>query len=232
LARLGAQDRWLDIGAGEGRAVLDYSTSKYDVILEGAKEGGAKAQAVAMSIEDRRTARWHEAAASLGEKEIQYLFGRRLREYSQEELGQFQLVTDFLGGFSYTRYLTLFMTQALGLLAVDGSFHTLLQDVQSEDGKNRPFHQGARFLTEIVNSDGSEVKLCTWLKSISCAEVTCELKPDSSPPVEVYRIRKVCSGISVPQLVPIHFEAGTPPERRYQLKSPLRKVLEPVGPRH
>lgn len=232
LANLGAQDRWLDIGAGEGRAVLDYRTSQYDAILEGAKEGGGKAQAVAMSIEDRRTARWREAAASLGEKQIQYLFGRRLREYSLEELGEFQLITDVLGGFSYTRYLSLFMENALGVLAVNGSFYTLLQDVQSENGKNRPFYPEAPFLTEIVNGDGSEMKVCSWLRSMSCVEVTCELKPDSSPPVEVYRIRKVCKGVTVPQLVPIHFEAGTPPERRFQLKSPLREVLEPAATKH
>ena len=220
LANLGAQDRWLDIGAGEAHALLDYRTSKYDVILQGSNEGGGKAQVVAMSIEDRRTPRWHEAAASLGEKQIQYLFGRRMREYSAEELGRFQLITDVLGGFSYTRYLSLFMVKALGVLAVNGSFYTLLQDVHSENGTNRPFYSGSPFLTEIVNSDGSEMKVCSWLKSISCAEVTCELKPDSSPPIELYRIRKVCNGVSVPQLVPVHFEAGTPPERRFQLKSP------------
>jgi hypothetical protein len=228
LADLGAHDRWLDIGAGQGRAVLDYRTSKYDVILQGSNDAGGKAQAVAMSIEDRRTPRWHEAAASLGEKEIQYLFGRRLREYSPEELGQFQLITDVLGGFSYTRYLSVFMEKALGILAVNGSFHTLLQDVQSENGMNRPFYPPSPFLTEIVNSDGSELKVCSWLKSITCVDVSCELKPDSSPPAEVYRIRKVCDAVTVPPLVPVHFAAGTPPERRFQLKSPSREALEPA----
>lgn len=229
LANLGAQDRWLDIGAGEGHAVLDYRTSKYDVILQGAKEADGKARAVAMSIEDRRTPRWHEVAASLGDQQIKYVFGRRLREYPLEELGRFQLMTDVLGGFSYTRYMSVFMEKALRFLAVDGSFYTLLQDVQSENGRNRPFYPPSPFLTEIVKSDGSDLKVCAWLKSISCVEVTCELKPDSSPPVEVYRIRKLCNGVSVPQLEPVHFAAGTPPERRFRLKSPLSTALEPAG---
>jgi hypothetical protein len=226
LAELGAHDRWLDIGAGEGHAVLDYHSSKYDVILQGSNESGGKARAVAMSIEDRRTARWRQAAESLGENQIQYLFGRRLREYSPEELGQFQLLTDVLGAFSYTRYLSVFMNKALGVLAVNGTFYTVLQDVRSENGTNRPFYSGSPFLTEIVNSDGSEMKVCSWLKRISCVEVTCELKPDSSPPVEMYRIRKVCDRVNVPHVELIHFQAGTPPERRFQVKTPLREVRE------
>ena len=30
LANLGPGDRWLDVGAGQGRAVLDYYTERYD----------------------------------------------------------------------------------------------------------------------------------------------------------------------------------------------------------
>jgi len=220
LANLGPEHRWLDIGAGEGRAILDYSTSKYDVMLQGAERSGGKARAVGMSIEDRRTAQWHEAAATLEANQIQYVFGRRLREYALEELGQFQLITDVLGGLSYTRTLARFMEKTLGFLVVNGSFHTLLQDVRGENGANRPFYPGASFLTEITNVDGSEVKICTWLKSIACADVICELKADWSPPVEVYRVRKVCNDVTVPDLELTHFEAGTPPERRFQLGKP------------
>ena len=227
LADLGAHDRWLDIGAGEGRAVLDYCTSKYDAMLKDGK-GVGKARVVAMSIEDRRTARWHEIAAVLGEQQIHYVFGRRLREYSQAELGEFQLITDVVGGFSYTRTLSTFMEKTLGFLALQGSFHTLLQDVQGENGTNRPYYAGAPFLTEIVNSDGSPLTVCSWLKSISCLAVTCELKRDRLPPIEAYRVRKVCQNVTVPPLVLVHFEAGTPPERRFQLKSPLVDMREPA----
>jgi hypothetical protein len=36
----------------------------------------------------------------------------------------------------------------------------------------------------------------------------------------VYRIRKVCGNVTVPALTPIHFQAGTPPERRFQFSEP------------
>jgi hypothetical protein len=221
LADLGPEDRWLDIGAGEGRATLDYCTAKYDgMLLQGRERRGKKAKAIAISIEDRRTVQWQRTAASLEANQIQYLFGRPLREYSLEELGQFQVITDVAGGFSYTRNLSLFMEKALGFLALNGSFYTLLQDVRSENGTNRPYYPDARFLTEIADADGSEVRICSWLKSVTCVEVTCELKPEWSPPIEVYRIRKVCDNVTIPDLVATHFEAGTPPERRFQLGNP------------
>jgi hypothetical protein len=217
LATLHPEQRWLDIGAGEGRAVLDYASSTYDVVLhlQGAPRHGKKSRATAMSIEDRRTAQWHETAANLEPDQIRYLSGKRLRDYSREELGKYQVITDVLGGFSYTQDLTLFMEITLAALEVNGGFYTMLQDVSSESGANRPFYPGASFLTEIKRADGSDMKICAWLKSISCVEVTCEFKNVSSPPIEVYGVRKVCDGVSVPALLPTHFEAGTPPERRF-----------------
>ena len=220
LASLGSGDRWLDIGAGEGRAVLDYCTSKYEALFQGANRNAGKAKSVALSIEDRRTVQWHLTAATLEPTQIQYLFGRRLREYSQEELGQFQVITDVLGGFSYTRYLSVFMEKALGFLALNGSFYTVLQDVRSEAGKNRPYYPDARFLTEMADARGSELQVCAWLKSITCVEVTCEAKADRTPPIEVYRIRKTCDGVIVPPVALTHFEAGTPPERRFVSGTP------------
>jgi hypothetical protein len=222
LAKLGPADRWLDIGAGEGQAILDYYGPRYDSMhAEGRVQRGTKAQAAAISIEDRRTPLWHQTAATLEANKIRYLFGKRLREYTLEDLGQYQLITDVLGGFSYTSDITLFMEKALGFLAVNGSFFTILQDVHSESESNRPFYAGAPYLTEIKNADGSEVKVCSWLKRITCVEVTCEFKSNWKPPVETYQIQKVCDNVTVPALVPKHFAAGTPPERGFQAAAPL-----------
>ncbi len=220
LANLGAKDRWLDIGAGKGHAILDYYAPGYDERhAHGQARSGKKAQAVAMSIEDRRTPLWKQTASSLGENQIQYLSNRRLREYSSEELGKFQVITDVIGGFSYTDNLSLFMEKVLGILDVNGSFYTVLQDVQWEDGKNRPHYKGAPFLTELTNADGSELKVCAWLKRIACAEVTCESRASWTPPMEAFRVRKVCDAVTVPALAPVHYQAGTPPERRFQIKN-------------
>jgi hypothetical protein len=215
LAKLGERDRWLDIGAGEGRAVMDYASEKYDAMTPMVRRDGKRATAVAMSIEDRRTNQWYQTAAKLDGNHIQYLFGKRLRDYSGEELGKFQIITDVIGGFSYTQDLTLFMQKTLGLLDVNGSFYTVLQDVHWENGANKPHYAGASFLTEIKKTDGSEMRMCEFLKSISCVEVTCQAKPDWTPPIEVYRVKKTCDAVSVPKLVPTQYEAGTPPERKY-----------------
>ena len=218
LANLGPKDRWLDIGAGQGQAILDYYTPDYDLIHpEGQERRGEKAQAVAISIEDRRTPVWRQNAASLGANRIQYFFNRRLREYSLEELGQFQVITDVIGGFSYTELLSLFVEKVLGFLELKGSFFTVLQDVHLEDGTNQPYYAGSPFLTEIANADGSEVKVCSWLKRITCVEVTCESRAEWQPPIEAFRIHKVCDDVKVPALVLINYVAGTPPERRFQL---------------
>jgi hypothetical protein len=219
LANLGPKDRWLDIGAGEGQAILDYYTGTDDLgDGETRVRRGAKAQAVAISIEDRRKPVWYQTAASLATNQIQYFFNKRMRDYSLDVLGKFQVITDLLGGFSYTDELSLFMDKVLQLLNLKGSFYTLLQDVKSEGGTNQPFYANSPYLTEIANADGSEVKVCSWLKSITCVEVTCELKTHWKPPVEVYRIHKVCSGVTIPALARMKYGAGTPPERRFQLK--------------
>jgi len=225
LGSLGEKDRWLDIGAGEGRAILDYCMARYDAVLNAATDQpgktelpGKKAKAIAMSIEDRRTPMWHQTATSLEPNHIQYVFGKPLRQYTTDELGgRFQVITDVLGGFSYAQDLTIFMEKTLSLLDLNGSFYTVLQDVRTETGTNKPFYPDARFLTEIADANGGEVRMCTWLKSISCVEVTCEPKGGWKPPLEIYRVKKVCDNVTVPRLAPVHFQAGTPPERGYRV---------------
>jgi hypothetical protein len=51
---------------------------------------------------------------------------------------------------------------------------------------------------------------------MSCVEVTCEARPETAPPIEVYAIRKVCEPVTVPAIELVRFEAGTPPERRFK----------------
>jgi hypothetical protein len=220
LADLGPKDRWLDIGAGRGQAILDYVAGRFDAMhADQYERHDGKAQAVAISIEDRRTALWHQAVASLEPNRIRYLSGRRLREYSSEELGKFQLITDVVGGFSYTARLSLFVEKVLDLLELNGSFYTVLQDVRAPDGTNKPHYEGSPFQTEITKADGSELNICAWLKDITCVEVACEFKKTWQPPIEVFHIRKICNEVTVPALTTVRFEAGTPPERGFQLKN-------------
>ena len=140
LGRLGTSDRWLDIGAGAGQAILDYYAPPDPAApAEKCARPGGLASAVAMSIEDRRTDAWHQLAASLGER-IRYLSGKSLRHYSLEELGKFQIITDVYGGFSYTEDLSRFMEKVLSVLEVGGGFYTIVQYVHLQAGQGQPRH--------------------------------------------------------------------------------------------
>src|ERR1044071_9564203 len=216
LGGLGSSDRWLDIGAGSGQAILDYyaSTDRQPADKKCAG-GGGKARAVAMSIEDRRTDQWRDLAASLGNDRLKYVSGKRLREYPPEELGKVQMITDVFGGFSYTEHLYQFVDKVLSLLEVGGHFYTLVPGVHLEDGKEK---LGILYLTELEDAAGRPEKVCSWLKKTACAQVTCESKAGWKRPTELIKIRKVCSEASVPRMKLLEFEAGYPPARRFQLE--------------
>jgi hypothetical protein len=121
------------------------------------------------------------------------------------------------------------MTKALEVLAEGGSLFTLLQDVHSAGVDNKPYYKGSPYLTELRTPAGEEVNVCSWLRSISCVEVTCEFRDGWYPPIEVYRVRKVCPAVSVPALEPVHFTAGTPPERGFVVRLGTARKLHEVG---
>ncbi len=216
LSKLGPGDRWLDVGAGGGRAILDYY--KLDRAPAAGGNGGlpgGKARAVGISIEDRRTDQWRQQAAALDGGRITYLHGKRLRDYSAVELGKFSIITDVFGGFSYTDNLSMFLESVLGALSIGGSFYTLVQSVHLEDGKEHP---DTWFLTELLDESGYRVRICPWLKEISCVKVTCESKSEWDTPTELIHVQKTCDPVSVPPMKLITYEAGNPPGRRFQLQ--------------
>jgi len=216
LKKLGPEQQWLDIGAGSGQAILDYySTETARTENRSWTPGSGKARAVAVSIEDRRTSQWGQETERLAADRVRYLFGKRLRDYGNDELGKFQLITDVYGGFSYTEELSMFMEKVLGLLALEGSFYSLLQSVKLEDGRDDP---KTYYLTSLFDAAGRDVKVCSWLKRITCVEVSCESKSDWDAPTELIHVRKVCNGVSVPALSRLKYEAGTPPGREFRLK--------------
>jgi SAM-dependent methyltransferase len=217
LRQLEPEDRWLDVGAGQGQAILDYYRLEHDGGRDGTEpRSRRKARAVAVSIEDRRTDEWRERAAALGGDHLRYLSSKRLGEYSNEELGKFRIVTDVYGGLSYTDRLSSFMEKVLGILEVNGDFYSLLQSVRLEDGKDDP--QTTWYQTELVDQRGNDVKVCSWLKRITCVQVTCESKSAWDTPSELIHVRKVCNEVSVPSVKPLQYEAGNPPSRVFQVQ--------------
>lgn len=216
LGSRGSSDRWLDIGAGSGQAILDYYAPDNEATPSKKCSGaGGRMRAVALSIEDRRTDEWQRHAARLGDDRIRYLSGKRLRNYSPEEIGKFQIITDVYGGFSYTEDLFVFVETVLSLLDVDGAFYTVVQNVDLEASKDNPTKG---YQTELVDAGGRGVKVCSWLKKTTCAKVVCESKSDWDSPSELINIRKVCSDVSVPRMKLLKYEAGNPPGRRFQLE--------------
>jgi len=215
LGSLGSSDRWLDIGAGEGQAILDYYAPRDDAAsAEMCGGSGPKARAVAISIEDRRTEKWRQQAASLGDDRLRYLSGKRLSQYSSEELGKFQIITDVYGGFTYTENLSRFIEKALGLLEIGGAVYTVLPSVHLEDGTDK---LGTWYKTELVDAASRPVKVCSWLRQTTCAKITCESKTDWDEPTQLIKIRKICSDVAVPQTNLVEYMAGAPPSRRFQL---------------
>ena len=215
LGRLRSSHRWLDIGAGAAQAILDYYAPEGDAApAEKCARSGGKARAVAISIEDRRTDKWRQQAASLGDDRIRYLSGKSLRHYSVEELGKFQIITDVFGGFTYTADLSRFVEKVLSLLEVGGGFYTLVPGVHLEGGDKL----GTWYLTELEDAAGRPEKVCSWLKKTTCVKVICESKSDWKRPTELIKIEKVCSDFSVPRMKLLEFVAGYPPDRRFQLE--------------
>ena len=215
LSKLGPGDRWLDVGAGGGRAILDYYKLER---APGPGDNGlprGKARAVGVSIEDRRTDQWRQQAAALEGGPITYLHGKRLRDYSPVELGKFNIITDVFGGFSYTDNLSMFMESVLGALSIGGSFYTLVQSVRLDNGKDDP---ATWYLTELLDKSGQDVKICSWLQLISCVKVTCESKSDWDNPTELIHVQKVCDPVSVRPTKLLTYEAGNPPGRRFQIQ--------------
>jgi hypothetical protein len=215
LGSLGSSDRWLDIGAGEGQAILDYYAPQSDAAsAEKCGGSGPWACAVAISIEDRRTDKWQQQVARLGDDRLRYLSGKRLGDYTPGELGKFQIITDVYGGFTYSQNLSRFLERALSLLEIGGAFYTLVPRVHLEDGKDK---LGSLYETELVDAVSRPITVCSWLKKAACVKVSCESKSDWDEPTELIKIQKVCSDVSVATLKVVEYKAGVPPLRRFQM---------------
>ena len=88
----------------------------------------------------------------------------------------------------------------------------MMQSIHLETGRESP---DTWILTELQDRSGRQVKLCSWLKSVSCVKVSCESKAEWDAPTELIHVQKTCEPVAVPQTKLLTYEAGNPPGRRF-----------------
>ena len=129
---------WISVRVRD-KAILDYFNPGYKPLqMTGWENHDNKAQAVAISIEDRRTARWNRTLKVLVPGECNIFLVKRL-PFRRIEL--FQLITDVIGGFGHRQPFSIHGEGSCTSRS-DGVFHVVLQDVHSENGANQPMIQG------------------------------------------------------------------------------------------
>lgn len=109
LRGLGSEHRWLDVGAGEALAMLQY-------LLNSSFPHKAELTAIAVSIPlDVRTQRIQAIAPS-----FRYLVGR-IEDARAEELGEFDLITDVYGALAYSHDVSATLRAEISRLRVGGT---------------------------------------------------------------------------------------------------------------
>jgi hypothetical protein len=107
LNQMTRQHRWLDAGAGRAKAQLDFLKLRQQNQQD-------SPELVALSVERP----WFTVAKK---KFFKYLSGRKLEDYTLSELGKFDLITDYLGPFSYAENAVQILNIYMNVLNVGGS---------------------------------------------------------------------------------------------------------------
>jgi hypothetical protein len=193
LRSLGAGDRWLDGGAGEAKAMIEY--------LEGG--GQARCTATGYEIPKGASQSIEEASRKL---HFNYISGKFFSEISTAELeldkfGRFKLITDLNGVLYYTKTLVEDLRRYLEILDINGKlfFTSITATITAENatkesanlpwftkwasnigGVNVTFHKNER-CTEIEKTQGSittmpDLELVKYEKVVNRNDPTREYK--------------------------------------------------------
>jgi SAM-dependent methyltransferase len=189
-----AKDRWLDLGAGEGMALMDYL---YTVT------GFMSVVGITIESDPRYDAFRAQTVKDYGERFVFYKDKKFEDEsYSVQTLGQFAVITDVYGAFSYSDKLSLVMQKIGDLLTEKGEFFSV-----AEDRKYK-----------IVDPSGHEYKIEDWLNAITCMRWIPPSPPRKdamSRPAYTIHMVKFCSEVKVPPLKLLDFRDDSPPWRTY-----------------
>ncbi len=222
---------WLDIGAGGMNAQLDWLlapsfggvdflpmwrvslTSDYlKTLIQQKKQSQDSRVAVGISVENAMPETLKNALAAEGYSSATYLTGKYLEDYTDSELGKFDLVTDVYGAVSYAPQIDLIFLKAIEHLKIGGRFYTHIQYQDSQ----RTRDGGWNFKLE--NESVDQVKsVKRWLEKGECISSFIQLNDSTVKPHITIKIEKKCDAVVIPALELIQFKNASPPTRVYRI---------------
>ncbi|MBI3557191.1 MAG: hypothetical protein HY074_13085 [Deltaproteobacteria bacterium] len=191
LYGLGRFARWIDMGAGHGRAQREYLADKSN-LAKNVVLGKAKTLAVAYEQPVFRDKAALYDSTLPTPKRHQKLIGRFVEDIPDAELGKADLITDVYGALSYTDRLDEVLNKYLRILNDGGAIYFYTESLR----------------TKIWRKDGTVLYLYEWLQTLQGLRVETDLRG--------YRITKTSPDAQVPQLKLIGGYASKPPARIFK----------------
>lgn len=213
LERLGPQQRWIDAGSGECRAIQDYALGLYH-------PGGDRsrlAKVTGITFAKKQPLESPELSG-LGDR-FQVLKGRFLEDIPDAQIGKADLITDLYGVMAYTKTPDVALQKYFDALEKNGVIYLFL-------GKNRALDR-----TRVRLRDETEVTLAEWIKRIP-GVVTEQVNSRTLriakkapkifvPKLELKEVSRI-EGQAVPSRYFVQRPAGTPPSEKPGL---LKRLL-------
>jgi len=184
---LGPEDSWIDMGAGDARAMRDVFSKSLD---------RPPPRMSALGHAPPRDPSFAAFAETAGDR-FTPLYGRMLEDYPIAELGTHELVSDLYGPFSYAPHMDEVLETYGRIAKVDGDVYVLAS-----------WH-----FNRIVDDLGHGVSLDEWARSIEGLELVSREAHAGS--VYALHFRRVAGEVHVPRLELRKLDWGQPPDRLY-----------------
>jgi SAM-dependent methyltransferase len=182
---------WLDVGAGEARAMVEHLAR------------GGKGRLVAIAVERPKTASSLDGLARSNPGRFEYREGRYIEEYAAGELPAADLVTDVFGAFAYSPHPDVVLARVAAAMKPGGRLLThVIRGVTGPGGDG----------LGIADENGKEVPLERWLGAARGLRLARAIPRTMNAPIELVRTEEP---VEVPSLELVRFKAGGPPMRRY-----------------
>jgi hypothetical protein len=204
LNTLRSGDRWIDIGAGpRARALLEYVRSQLG------QQGKAKIVAVNVEpapVDTSPEGQAFEANAKAAGLEV-HADGRTIEQYKAGDIEEGKLVTDAVAAVTYSPNLAATLEASLMFVQPGGRFHSVM------------FKEWANeFCIRIIDQDGREVPLKTYLEAVRGAKVVFfqEMQISGGVYAQHFALERTALSIQAPPLELVSFKnaSGKPGTRQ------------------